>query len=238
MFDGLITVREFSSAELLIRLFVAIVIGCMVGSEREYKNRPAGLRTHALVSLGACIIALTECVFMYNVDGYSGTVTFNFGRMSAQVISGIGFLGAGTIFMSGRKIEGLTTAASLWNTACLGLATGYGYYWMSILGCSLILVVLMILQKIIPVHSLKRVEVRFVNRSETMQYINDFFRENGIQVLNLDFHIESSAAQGTDDRNVYTNIYTLHLPSTLNYVDIINHLASYGNIQVVRATNT
>ena len=239
MFAHLITASPLTPLEVVIRIFTAILIGGIVGSEREYKNRPAGLRTHVLVCLGACLIALTESIFMHDVDdAVSVHVTVNFGRMSAQVISGIGFLGAGTIFMSERKIGGLTTAASLWNIACLGLATGYGYYWMSVLGCLLVLCVLLVLQKIVPVHSLKRVEVRFVNRQETIQYINDFFKANDVRVLNLDFHIESKAAAGSGDKNIYTNIYTLHLPSTLNYTDIINHLASYSNIQVVRVTNT
>ena len=239
MMARLITASPFTPLELLIRMFVAILTGCVVGIEREYKNRPAGLRTHVLVSLGACMIALIECVFMNEVANTSiSNVTYNFGRMSAQVISGIGFLGAGTIFIAEKKIGGLTTAASLWNTACLGLATGYGYYWMSIIGCVLVLAVLLTLQRLIPVNSLKRVEVRFVNRQETMQFINEFFEKNSIKVLNLDFHIETGADKRTTDRNVYTNIYTLHLPSTLNYTDVINHLASYSNIQVVRVTNT
>ena len=239
MLDHLIKANSFSSLELIIRVMVAVMIGCIVGSERERKNRPAGLRTHVLVSLGACIIALTECLFMHEVDANTSVhITYNFGRMSAQVISGIGFLGAGTIFMAERKIGGLTTAASLWNTACLGLATGYGYYWMSLLGCLFVLAILMLFQKIIPVHSMKRVEVQFINRVETINYINDFFEKNHITVLNLDFHIESQADRVTNDHNVYTNIYTLHLPSKLNYTSVINALASYPNIQVVRVTNT
>ena len=239
MFNHLVTANSFSPLELMIRVFVAILIGAIVGTEREYKNRPAGLRTHVLVCLGACVIALTECIFMHDTSNPAGVnVTYNFGRMSAQVISGIGFLGAGTIFMSERRIGGLTTAASVWNTACLGLATGYGYYWMSLIGCLLVLAVLLSLQRIIPVHALKRVEVRFVNRKETMQYINDFFQNNDIKVLDLNFHIETKADPTKDDRNVYTNIYTLHLPPKLNYTDVINHLASYSNIQVVRVTNT
>ena len=224
---------------MLIRIFVAVLIGCVVGSEREYKNRPAGLRTHVLVSLGACTIALIECIFIHDTSNSTTIpVSYNFGRMSAQVISGIGFLGAGTIFMMERKIGGLTTAASLWNVACLGLATGYGYYWMSIIGCLLVLGVLLILQRIIPVNSLKRVEVRFVNRKETLEFINGFFEESGIVVLNLDFHIESVASKESGDRNVYTNIYTLHLPPKVNYADVINRLAAYSNIHVVRVTNT
>ena len=239
MFVHLVSSSPFTPLEAIIRIFVAVVIGCVVGIEREYKNRPAGLRTHVLVSLGACMIALIECIFMFNVDDSTTEhITYNFGRISAQVVSGIGFLGAGTIFMSERKIGGLTTAASLWNTACLGLATGYGYYWLSLIGCVLVLAVLLSLQKIIRVNSLKRVEVRFINRQETMNYINEFFGKNNITVLNLDFHIESHAGTVAGDHNVYTNIYTLHLPASVKSVDVINTLSNYSNIQVVRFTNT
>lgn len=239
MLEHLINANPFSPLELFIRVFIAVLIGSVIGIEREYKNRPAGLRTHVLVCLGACVIALIECNFMAEVAHSDNShITYNFGRMSAQVISGIGFLGAGTIFMTDRKIGGLTTAASVWNIACLGLATGYGYYWLSIVGCLLVLCVLMILQRLIPVNSLKRVEVRFINRKETLAFINDFFEKNNIRVLDLDFHIESSANKNGSDHNVYTNFYTLHLPSPLNYTDVINHLATFPNIQVVRVTNT
>ena len=239
MLEHLVKANPFSAKELVIRIFIAILIGCVVGIEREYKNRPAGLRTHVLVSLGACIIALTECMFMHDLDSAANAhITYNFGRMTAQVISGIGFLGAGTIFMSERKISGLTTAASVWSIACLGVATGYGYYQMSILGCLTVLMVLALFQKLIPVNPLKRVEVQFINRSETMEYINAFFRKNNIKVLNLDFHIEIRANERTGDHNVYTNIYTLHLPSALSYNDVVNSLSTYANIQVVRVTNT
>ena len=236
---SLISANNVTPLEIIIRIFVAVLVGCIVGSEREYKNRPAGLRTHVLVSLGACSIALIECIFVHDTNNSTSVpVNYSFGRMAAQVVSGIGFLGAGTIFMNERKIGGLTTAASLWNIACLGLASGYGYYWMSLFCCVLVLGVLLILQKIIPVNSLKRVEVRFVNRKETLEYINAFFEQSGITVLNLDFHIESNAAGESGNRGVYTNIYTLHLPPKVNYVDVTNHLAAYANIQVVRVTNT
>ena len=236
---SIITAHELCTLELIIRVLFATIIGAVVGAEREHKNRPAGLRTHVLVCIGACTIALIECLYTIGLNGQTdGHITYNFGRLCAQVISGIGFLGAGTIFMQQRKIGGLTTAASVWNIACLGLASGYGYYWMSILGCLVVLAVLSILQKLIPVNSLKRVEVQFINRLETMSYINTFFEKNHIEVLNLDFHIESTADRNPGDHNVYTNIYTLHLPAKLNYTDVINYLSSYTNIQVVRVTDT
>ncbi len=235
----LIKAQPISSMELLIRFGIALLIGCLVGVEREYKNRPAGLRTHVLVCIGACVIAMTECIFMKEIEYTDNPhVTYNFGRLCAQVISGIGFLGAGTIFMQQKKIAGLTTAASLWNTACLGLACGYGYYWLSLIGCALVMLVLTLLQKMIPVNSLKRVEVRFIHRQETIAFINEFFEKSGVKVLNLDFHIETVGDKNTNDPNVYTNIYTLHLPGSLNYTNVINTLAAYPNIQVVRVTNT
>jgi len=231
--------NEINNLELGIRIFVAILIGVLVGVEREHKNRPAGLRTHVLVCLGACTIALIECMyvasFSQNTDSH---IAYNFGRLCAQVISGIGFLGAGTIFTSQKKIAGLTTAASLWNTACLGLAAGYGYYWVALFGCVLVLMTLVVLQKVIRVNANKRVEVRFIHRNETIAYINEMFEKNGVKVLDLDFHVESTGDPSSNDPNVYTNMYTLHLPTKLSYADLINNLAAYPNIQLVRTTNT
>ena len=138
---SLIHANELTSLDLLIRIFVAVLIGCVVGTEREYKNRPAGLRTHVLVCLGACMIALAEGLFTANIDtSTSSNVTYNFGRLCAQVISGIGFLGAGTIIITRHnQVKGLTTAATLWATACMGLAVGVGFY-----ECALVMYVLLI----------------------------------------------------------------------------------------------
>ncbi len=229
---------EFSWVEVLIRIFVAVVIGGAVGIEREYKNRPAGMRTHVLVCLGATMIALLECLTRTDMTGQTGNVTMTFGRLSAQVISGIGFLGAGTIFIAQKKIAGLTTAASLWNVACLGLLVGFGYYVVAIICCGIILVVLMLLQRIIHVNAIKRVEIKFTNRSETLPFINNYFDRQGIKVLDMDFHIESAADIGTPDENVYTNLYTLHLPAKMTYTDIVTCLAEYKSIQSVRTRNT
>ena len=117
--------------EILLRLVVAIVVGCIIGIERERKNRPAGMRTHVLVCVGAATIAILETLLLQdtlrlNVGTDHSGVAVSVGRISAQVVSGVGFLGAGTIFVSQKKIAGLTTAASLWNAACLGLAAGMG----------------------------------------------------------------------------------------------------------------
>jgi len=222
--------------EILIRIGVAVLVGGAIGVEREYKNRPAGMRTHVLVCLGACIIAMLEGLL--RAEELGSNVTITLGRLSAQVVSGIGFLGAGTIFMAQKKIAGLTTAASLWNVACLGLLIGFGYYWVAAACCALVLLVLLLLQRLVRVNAIKRVEVRFVHRAETLGYINSFFSKNGIKVLDMDFHIESVGDQKKNESNIYTNLYTLHLPSKVKYADVVNELSEFPNIHMVRTRNT
>lgn len=109
--------------ELIIRLVVSCVLGGIIGLEREGLNRPAGFRTHVLVALGSTLIMLISIYGFRNEPGLHDPA-----RLAAQVVSGIGFLGAGTIMKEGLSIKGLTTAASLWVVAAIGLASGAGFY--------------------------------------------------------------------------------------------------------------
>ena len=117
---------------IALRLLCAMIVGTLIGLEREYTHRPAGLRTHILVALGACVVSiLGESLFThYHALGASPDPA----RLSAQVITGVGFLGAGTIMKEGVNVKGLTTAASVWAVACLGIATGFGYYVLALMG--------------------------------------------------------------------------------------------------------
>ena len=223
-----------STWDIVIRIAVAILIGTVIGVERERKNRPAGMRTHGLVCLGACVVALIECAIrddMMNLG--DGAVAYTMGRISAQVISGIGFLGAGTIFTARKKIAGLTTAASLWNAACLGMAAGMGYYLIAGLGCALVMIVLMVLQKIVVVHASKKMEIKFIHRVETIDFINNYFDEKHIVVLDVDFSVDNRP-----EGNLYTNYYDLQLPKELTYRDIVMTLSEHANVQGIRTTNT
>ncbi len=109
--------------DALIKLGVTTILSGFIGFEREHSHRPAGFRTHILVAVGSSLVMLTS-VYVFDSQGMSGDVT----RMSAQVLSGIGFLGAGTILREGFSVKGLTTAASLWAVACIGIAVGAGFY--------------------------------------------------------------------------------------------------------------
>lgn len=227
--------KSISSLELLLRIAFALLVGTVIGIEREYKSRPAGLRTHVLVCLGASSIALLESVLLQASFSSGDTVVqvgFTFTRMSAQVISGIGFLGAGTIFTAQKKVSGLTTAASLWNVGCLGLMIGFGYYWLALCISLLVMFVLVVMGRVIHINAVKHVEVKFVNRAETIKFINEYFSAIGVLILDIDFHIEVFKSE--DSRNLYTNIYTLHLPGSVNYTDIVTALSENPYVHTVR----
>jgi len=124
MLELLVVLTESDTFHLILRIVLASLYGALIGLEREHAKRPAGLRTHVLVCVGACLTMLTSEYVSKNV----AVTTFDVTRLGAQVISGIGFLGAGTIIRTGNTVKGLTTAASIWAVACVGLATGIGYY--------------------------------------------------------------------------------------------------------------
>ena len=133
-----------SPMDILIRMLCAMVVGTVIGIEREYTHRPAGLRTHILVALGACAVMITgQLIFaQYRPFGANSDPA----RLAAQVISGVGFLGAGTIMREGVNVKGLTTAASLWAVACLGIAAGGGYYGVALVGMVLMFLTLTLLE--------------------------------------------------------------------------------------------
>lgn len=133
-----------SNFEILVRLAIACTLGGLIGMEREQKRHPAGLRTHILVCVGATLVMLCN-IFIF--EKYKGFANVDPARLGAQVISGIGFLGAGTIIKEGLSVRGLTTAASLWAVACLGIAVGLGFYMGAVLSTSFILIILIIFSK-------------------------------------------------------------------------------------------
>lgn len=124
--------------ELSGRLVMAAVLGAAIGLERELHDHPAGMRTHLLVSLGSAMFAVISAYGYTSFFAANPTALDNPQRIAAQIVSGIGFLGAGAIIQAGRWVRGLTTAASLWATAAIGLAVGSGEYVLSIVGTTLI----------------------------------------------------------------------------------------------------
>ncbi len=129
---------------ITIELICAAVFAGLIGWEREYRGHAAGLRTHILVSLGACLIMIISV----SAPAFNGVTTRDPARLAAQVVSGIGFLGAGTIIQTGTDIKGLTTAATIWLCGAIGLAAGSGYFSGAIIATAVSLITLILLTKI------------------------------------------------------------------------------------------
>ena len=174
--------------EIGLRLLCAMILGLIVGIEREYTHRPAGMRTHILVALGSCAVMLTGHMIFAQYHPYGATP--DPARLAAQVIAGVGFLGAGTILRDGANVKGLTTAASLWAVACLGLAVGAGYYVIALVGTVLVILTLTLfelLQDLLMRN--KRGHRNYIVETQdvvaAMQAINALAQSVSCQILNV-----------------------------------------------------
>lgn len=137
-------ISDLNLVSTAVRLLLALILGGAIGFERGWRGRAAGFRTHILVCIGACMAALTG-LYVTEVLGYQTDPT----RIAAQVISGIGFLGVGTILVTGNmQVKGLTTAAGLWSTAAVGICVGVGYYPAAIMATVLLVFVIVLLHKL------------------------------------------------------------------------------------------
>lgn len=204
-------VQSLEIKEILIRIFIASIVGGFIGFERGQKNRPAGFRTHILVCLGATFISILEDSTRLNMmqhPDFTNRVAFSVGRYGAQVVSGIGFLGAGAIMRDKGKIAGLTTAASLWITGCVGLVIGWGYYKFSIIAAIAVFIVLEVL-KIIDIkyldnkniHKIKIYYNDSIEKEDTLSNTYNIFHEYSVNIKKLDKKI---------DNNEITYILILH----------------------------
>lgn len=218
--------REFTYLEAGLRILMAIVLGGMIGMERGLKNRPAGLRTYMLVCLGACIVMLTN-QYVYEAFGVGDPV-----RMGAQVVSGIGFLGAGTIIVTARnQIKGLTTAAGLWASACVGLALGIGLYAVSIMGSVAIFVILTLLHELDfrMRRRTKQVEVYVeLKHNVAVGQFLDFVRDRHYEPSNLQILLEN-----TSDNGILAFSVTLKGQKNCNHDDIVTTVKTMPGIGYV-----
>ena len=138
------TIQEFNGISIALRLLLALVMGGLIGMERGRHGRAAGMRTHILVCVGSCMTALVGIFILEQVNIHE-----NVTRIAAQVISGIGFLGAGTIMIRNQSvITGLTTAAGVWCTATIGIAVGYGFYWGAVIATVIALITATLLTRL------------------------------------------------------------------------------------------
>ncbi|MBB6716416.1 MgtC/SapB family protein [Clostridium gasigenes] len=212
--------------DIFIRISLAIVIGGIIGYERQYTNSPAGFRTHILVALGACIISLIQVkmvndtlVMISSNEALANVYKIDMGRLGAQVVSGIGFLGAGTIIHTKGSIKGLTTAASIWVVGCLGLAIGLGYYEISFVGTVASFVVLSLFkfieEKLKWSKNEHKIYIGYLNKEQVMEAIQKYCITKDITVLNLEFYMDS------DKENREACLITMRKSKATDINDII-----------------
>lgn len=179
-------------AEITVRIALACLAGGVVGYERESANRPAGFRTHILVCVGSALVMMTGEFISRNFGG-----SLDPARLGAQVVSGIGFLGAGTILRAGFNVRGLTTAASLWTVSCIGLACGIGFYGGACIATATVCATLVYLKRF--EHKLwlrnthKTILVKTCDVQAALSRIGEIFVKYGIETKDIDFLGESES---------------------------------------------
>ena len=212
---------QLDFASLIFRMLLAVTCSGILGMERENKNRPAGFRTYMLVCLGACITMLLGQYEYFYIDS---PTTPDVSRFGAQVINGIGFLGAGTIIVTNQQaVKGLTTAAGLWASACMGLAIGAGNYRCALLGFALIIACFELFPGI---------DKYFLNSSRNMNLYIEFGELIHIHHILTDIKhldIQIREVDIIDEKEIIANrpaaIFSLHLPKRQNHEQIVAFLS-------------
>lgn len=216
--------REVTYLAVVVRILAAVFIGGIIGLERGLKNRPAGLRTYMLVCTGACIIMLTN-QYVCQATGSGDPV-----RMGAQVVSGIGFLGAGTIIVTRRnQIRGLTTAAGLWAAAGVGLALGVGFYEAAIVGGLTVFMVITLLQRMDnKMHGKSRQVEIYIELSDELS-LGNFLR--AVRSRNMDVSNVQREQGGENESGSRAYIATIKAKKRYNHVDIIEKVREISGVE-------
>lgn len=181
--------------DITVKLLLAALAGGLVGLEREKHGRPAGLRTNLLVSVGSCVIVIVSEAFYlkYAMFGAESALRIDPSRVAAQIVTGIGFIGAGVILKEGASVRGLTTAASLWTVAGLGMSFGMGFFSLGAIATLLVLISLNFLKKLDPIIKKERfltLAVTAVNREGLLEELMNIFDARKLMVSDLSSHVD------------------------------------------------
>lgn len=219
-------INGYNAVSVVFRLFLAVICGGIIGFDRGRKRRPAGFRTYMIVCMGAALTMLiSQHMF---ARGYATDLS----RLGAQVVSGIGFLGAGTIIVTGRQqIKGLTTAAGLWASACMGLAIGAGFYFGALVGFLLVLLTISLLSriegKLIASARNMNIYVEYTSSADVGPLI-DGIKKLDVKIYDIEIR-RSKAAEG-----VYPNsIISLKLPKGMPHAVLMAEVASSNGVRSV-----
>jgi putative Mg2+ transporter-C (MgtC) family protein len=236
--------------EVIIRLGLAIVVGGLIGYEREFKNRPAGFRTHILVCVGAAVISMVQVYMVEDTvemiaqnPQLANALKADIGRIGAQVVTGVGFLGAGTIIRDKGSVKGLTTAATIWVVACIGLGVGMGYYSLSIFSAIGVYGVLASLKKfegkLFGKTNVVKIEIEYYNKKDLVDRVSEYFQSLNIKVKSIEFSLDEENDEvddEVDDENLCfkKSLYTILIPRHVKSQKIVQDLSIFE--EIVRVT--
>lgn len=213
--------------ETILKIVLAVILGGLIGIERESINRPAGFRTHILVCVGSALVMETS---EYIFRAYNGLVNIDPSRLGAQVISGIGFLGAGTIIRDGVTVKGLTTAASLWTVSCIGLTIGAGFYSGAIITSIIVYFVLIYFGDFeVPLIKKNRrnasIKLELIKNEVTFSDIEKLLQENNVVIKGIRY------LHQTDDSSIVRLF--LSFENSKQYDDIIGIITDVPGVKRV-----
>ena len=187
-FNQFLISEEITWETAFIRIILSFILGTIVGIERETHNQPAGLRTHILICIGATLIMLISIYVPQSLSDFKNTDP---ARIASQVVSGIGFLGAGAILKFGVNVKGLTTAASIWTMAAVGLAVGAGMYMISIISVVVIILALVAMnlfeKSIFEARTLRTIQLEVKKKHLNIQSLKETFNKYNIKIASTGF---------------------------------------------------
>ena len=235
MIGALSYLRELNMCSMMLRVVLAMVVGGIVGFEREKKGRPAGFRTYMLVAVGATLTVILSQYLDYMLNNRwvlasdAIGIKTDLSRFGAQVINGVGFLGAGTIIVTGKQeVKGLTTAAGLWASACMGIAIGAGFYECMVMGTLLIVISMKLLPFIenIVMRRARNMSIYVgMDSMENLGSVVSYLKNAGIRLF--DVEIDKSENEHMKQVNA---LLSIRLPNQLQHTQVLAKLATMDGI--------
>lgn len=240
---------ELSWFDVIIRVIIAVVVGMIIGIERELSNHPAGMKTHALVCLGAAITSMISAEMCYTLmvdPNLSSSTKVDASRIASGVVSGIGFIGAGAIIKSkdGSVVTGITTAATVWISGCMGLAIGMGYFRMVLIAIFAILFTTITLKgledKFIKHRGTRFIEIITNDKTNALPTLEDYFDRKQIVITSFDC---TRTTKDDDDSKEYAKEYCcryfLRVPKGIPFNIVMRDIAKMEEvIEVYESTSS
>lgn len=174
--------------EIIMRILVALILGGVIGLERQYHDKPAGFATNTLICVGSAVFAMLSILSAYYLGGDPA-------RIAAQIVAGVGFLGAGSILRDGNKISGLTTAAGIWLVAAVGMAVGYGHYFVGMVATASVLILQLFVRKLMNafdyVQLYDSLTIKCTPKWEVAEKIKSVFKNNKAEIIKEEIYKEN-----------------------------------------------